>query len=140
MSAAGAAGGRRLGGSRVTEQVARIYLDEAFADGFESADVLLLGCTHYPLLKPLLRRLVPAHVTIVDSADSTARVVSQLLRQGLPKRSAEEERRGQASAEILRDRFSGKIPPPGCAISGKPDRGCRARGAEENRDINHEGH
>src|SRR5262249_8151183 len=38
----------------VTEQVASIYLDEAFADGFRKADVLLLGCTHYPLLKPLL--------------------------------------------------------------------------------------
>jgi glutamate racemase len=79
----------------VAEQVARIYLDEGFADGFDSADVLVLGCTHYPLLKPLLRRLVPAHVTIVDSADATARVVSQLLRQGLPKVSQEEERRGQ---------------------------------------------
>src|SRR6266851_4456725 len=46
----------------VAEQVARIYLDEAFADGFQSADVLVLGCTHYPLLKPLLRGLVPTHV------------------------------------------------------------------------------
>jgi glutamate racemase len=79
----------------VTEQVARIYLDEAFAEGFESADVLVLGCTHYPLLKSLLRRLVPAHVSIVDSADSTARVVSQLLRQGLPNVPNQEERRGK---------------------------------------------
>jgi glutamate racemase len=77
----------------VTEQVARIYLDEAFVNGFESADVLVLGCTHYPLLKSLLHRLVPAHVTIVDSADSTALVVSHLLRHGSPKPSAEEERR-----------------------------------------------
>ena len=78
----------------VAEQVARIYLDEAFANGFQSADVLVLGCTHYPLLKPLLHKLVPDHVSIVDSADSTARLVSQLLRQGLPKLSAAEERRG----------------------------------------------
>jgi glutamate racemase len=77
----------------VAEQVARIYLEEAFTDSFQSADVLVLGCTHYPLLKPLLHRLVPAHVTIVDSADSTARVVSQLLRQGLPKKSFGQERR-----------------------------------------------
>ena len=41
----------------VTEQVARIYLAEAFADGFHDADTLVLGCTHYPLLKPLLRRV-----------------------------------------------------------------------------------
>src|SRR5690242_839975 len=40
----------------VTEQVAHIYLDEIFGDGAGGADVLLLGCTHYPLLRPLLRR------------------------------------------------------------------------------------
>src|SRR5277367_4283890 len=61
----------------VTEQVAKIYLSEAFADdaGDSSADVLVLGCTHYPLIKPLLRRLAPEHVTIVDSAESTAQEV-----------------------------------------------------------------
>ena len=63
----------------VTEQVAGIYLREAFADGFASADVLLLGCTHYPLLKPLLSRLVPSQVTLVDSAESTAFAVRRLL-------------------------------------------------------------
>ena len=31
-----------------------IYLKEAFADEFKSADVLLLGCTHYPLIQPCL--------------------------------------------------------------------------------------
>src|SRR5579863_4517850 len=41
---------------RVTEQVARIYLKEAFAGPFRSADVLVLGCTHYPLIKPVLRK------------------------------------------------------------------------------------
>lgn len=77
----------------VAEQVARIYLDEAFGGNFTSADVLVLGCTHYPLLKPLLHRLVPEHITIVDSADSTAQVVSQLLHQGLPSTASDEERR-----------------------------------------------
>jgi glutamate racemase len=77
----------------VTEQVARIYLGEAFADGFADADVLVLGCTHYPLLKPLLRRVAPAHVNIVDSAESTARAVASHLPQLTPARSAEDERR-----------------------------------------------
>jgi glutamate racemase len=63
----------------VTEQVARIYLDEAFADGFRQADVLLLGCTHYPLLRPLLGRVAPKEVTIVDSAESTAHAVAEKL-------------------------------------------------------------
>ena len=65
----------------VTEQVARIYLEEAFGDGFHEADVLVLGCTHYPLLKPLLRRAAPEHVMIIDSAESTAQAVAKLLRR-----------------------------------------------------------
>ncbi|HYL14689.1 MAG TPA: glutamate racemase [Terriglobales bacterium] len=77
----------------VTEQVARIYLGEAFADGFQSADVLVLGCTHYPLLKPLLHRVVPPRVSIVDSAESTARVVAQRLSLAPVASSSEEERR-----------------------------------------------
>jgi glutamate racemase len=63
----------------VTEQVARIYLSEAFSEDSRDADVLLLGCTHYPLLKPLLRRVAPSHATIVDSAESTAHAVARQL-------------------------------------------------------------
>lgn len=66
----------------VTEQVANIYLREAFGDGASGADVLLLGCTHYPLLRGLLQRLVPAGVTIVDSAQSTAEAVAALTKAG----------------------------------------------------------
>jgi glutamate racemase len=64
----------------VTGEVAQIYLKEAFADGFRDADVLVLGCTHYPLIKPVLRRAAPDHVAIVDSAHSTASVVARLMR------------------------------------------------------------
>ena len=63
----------------VTEEVAGIYLNEAFADGFADADVLVLGCTHYPLIKPVLARTAPLHVTLVDSAHSTARVVAKQM-------------------------------------------------------------
>jgi glutamate racemase len=65
----------------VTEQVARIYLSEAFSgdEGEFGADVLVLGCTHYPLIKPLLRKVAPQHVTIVDSAESTAQAVARQL-------------------------------------------------------------
>src|SRR5438270_7522252 len=66
----------------VTEQVARIYLDEAFTDRFRSADILLLGCTHYPLLKTLLKRVVPDSVTLVDSAESMALAVLDLTASG----------------------------------------------------------
>ena len=77
----------------VTEQVARIYLAEAFGDGFQSADVLLLGCTHYPLLKPVLRRVAPQHVSIIDSAESTAQAVAKLLRRTPLIDPSEPERR-----------------------------------------------
>jgi glutamate racemase len=77
----------------VTEQIARIYLEEAFSDGFDDADVLVLGCTHYPLLKPLLRRVAPEHVSIVDSAESTAHVVADKLRMLSSRPSVEQERR-----------------------------------------------
>jgi glutamate racemase len=80
----------------VTKQVAGIYLGEAFQGEFEDADVLVLGCTHYPLLKPLLHRVAPAHVTIVDSAESTARAVASRLRALLPQvDDGEDERRAQ---------------------------------------------
>lgn len=61
----------------VTEQVAKIYLSEAMALASSKADVLVLACTHYPLIAPVLRRITPGHVQIVDSAQSTARVVKQ---------------------------------------------------------------
>ena len=77
----------------VTEQVARIYLAEAFADGFGDADTMVLGCTHYPLLKPLLHRVTPGHVCIVDSAESTARAVASRCQQLLPASSPDAERR-----------------------------------------------
>ncbi|MGD0989525.1 MAG: glutamate racemase [Candidatus Sulfotelmatobacter sp.] len=77
----------------VTEEVARIYLGEAFANGFGDADTLVLGCTHYPLIKTLLRRVAPGHVSIVDSAESTARVVAGQIGRLIPGDANSDERR-----------------------------------------------
>lgn len=63
----------------VTRQVAEIYLDEAFHGKDQRSDVLLLGCTHYPLIRPLLRKVVPREVAIVDSAESTAYALAHQL-------------------------------------------------------------
>jgi len=65
----------------VTEQVARIYLAEALKAASAHTDVLVLGCTHYPLIKDVLRRVLPASVAIVDSAESTAVAVVEELRE-----------------------------------------------------------
>ncbi|HEX6133120.1 MAG TPA: glutamate racemase [Longimicrobiales bacterium] len=42
-------------------------------------DVLILGCTHYPLLRPLIADVMGADVRLVDSAAETAREVAELL-------------------------------------------------------------
>jgi len=86
----------------VTEQVAKIYLSEAFADdaGDFNADVLVLGCTHYPLIKPLLRRMAPEHVEIVDSAESTAREVARQLQIGALPAAAQTRRERRGAAEL----------------------------------------
>jgi glutamate racemase len=44
------------------------------------ADTLVLGCTHYPLLRPALRRLIGSRrLRVVDSADTTAARVSRII-------------------------------------------------------------
>jgi glutamate racemase len=65
----------------VTLEVLRIYLIEALAEAPKAA-TLLLGCTHYPLLKPLLETTLQTlrhPLTIIDSADATARAVQALV-------------------------------------------------------------
>lgn len=68
----------------VTLEVLRIYLLEALEQA-PDANVLLLGCTHYPLLQPLLETTLknlhhPMH--IIDSAEATAREVAGLVPGG----------------------------------------------------------
>jgi len=71
----------------VAAAVARRYL-LALADEAPDVDVLVLGCTHYPLLRPLLQRVAGEvfgrEVTLVDSAQSMAEVAhGELERLGL---------------------------------------------------------
>lgn len=61
---------------KVTYLTARKYL-EPMADF--GADALVLGCTHYPLLKEVISRVVGEGVTLVDSATETANEVERLL-------------------------------------------------------------
>ena len=65
----------------IAEQLARHYLDPLFAnaDDAQKGDCLLLGCTHFPALTELLRRVAGAGAAIVDSATTTARAVEDLL-------------------------------------------------------------
>ena len=43
------------------------------------SDTLVLGCTHYPLLKPLLQRVMGPDVRLIDSGEETAAAVARVL-------------------------------------------------------------
>jgi glutamate racemase len=74
----------------VARAVARIYLNPLLK---RKVDTLVLGCTHYPLLKPALKKIV-GRVKLIDSAEETAKdVLGRLtkdgrLAQGRPSRTA----------------------------------------------------
>ena len=64
----------------VTRDVLRIYLREALE--ISTPDVVILGCTHYPLIAPLVASTLTelgSNATVVDSAGATAEVVARTL-------------------------------------------------------------
>ncbi len=60
----------------VTREVARIYLEPLRAEG---VDALILGCTHYPLLKGVLAATLGPDVQLVDLAAALAGEISSIL-------------------------------------------------------------
>ncbi|ETN95053.1 glutamate racemase [Zhouia amylolytica] len=54
------------------------YVDPMVKSG---ADSLVLGCTHYPYLIPLLKRIIPSSVNIVDSGPAVARQTKSVLQK-----------------------------------------------------------
>ncbi len=64
----------------VDNAIARAAL-EHYLEGVGEEDTILLGCTHFPVFKPLLTTLLPPQVQVVDSAAATARALQELLAQ-----------------------------------------------------------
>ena len=62
----------------ITEQVAERYLRPLLDAGI---DTLVLGCTHYPLLKAVLQRVAGPDVALVDSAEEVAEMVASGLEE-----------------------------------------------------------
>ena len=60
------------------ELIAREYLKPVQKSG---ADTVILGCTHYPLLKPVISRVLGKGITLVDSADTLAEAAQTFLAQ-----------------------------------------------------------
>ena len=70
----------------VTIEMLHLYLDPLIAEGI---DTLVLGCTHYPLLKKAIVEVVGDEIKLVDSAENCAASVRQLLSESQLENSAE---------------------------------------------------
>ncbi len=63
----------------ISELIAEEYLKNLKHSGI---DALVLGCTHYPLLKPVIRKIMGKDIILVDSAEETAIETSKVLNEG----------------------------------------------------------
>jgi glutamate racemase len=64
----------------IVEAVTHRYLDDLLiANPGDSPDTLVLGCTHFPVFAPVLRRVLGPGVTIVDSAATTAEALAAIV-------------------------------------------------------------
>ncbi|MNF77012.1 Glutamate racemase [compost metagenome] len=59
-----------------TRELLMEYVEPLLAEG---CDTLILGCTHYPFLRPLLHQLVPDSVSLIDTGAAVARQLQRLL-------------------------------------------------------------
>lgn len=62
----------------VTDQIIRRYLEKLLR---EEIDTLVLGCTHYPLLRDAIKKFVGPEIQLVDSAHNCALAVRELLKK-----------------------------------------------------------
>jgi glutamate racemase len=63
----------------VVEMTVKAYLSSLKQSGI---DTLILGCTHYPLLKKVIRKFMGSNVRLVDSAEEMAKEVKSALKKG----------------------------------------------------------
>lgn len=104
----------------VTAQVIEIYLNELRAEAAASGmnpDALVLGCTHYPLLRPLFEGAVQSGAKVIDSAEAVAQAAARQLSSSEamadPRASSETEIRCFATDSVekferLGSRFLGR--------------------------------
>ena len=79
----------------VTDEIARRYLSELIDSGI---DTLILGCTHYPLIRSTVGRIMGEKVCLVNPAYETARALKRLLEE----KGLENEKRPELGTELYR--------------------------------------
>jgi len=74
----------------ILEAMTRRYFGQYFQNTDDQPDCLLLGCTHFPPLAPVIQRVTGKEVQLMDSAETTAEAVAEeLTRLGIMRHSAE---------------------------------------------------
>ncbi len=74
--------------NQITRLVAEQYLEPVRQSG---ADTLILGCTHYPIIKEIIGRIMGGSVRLIDSGQEAARAAEALLnREGMANGSGKE--------------------------------------------------
>ncbi len=79
----------------VTDEIARRYLTELIDVGI---DTLILGCTHYPMIRSTVGKVMGDGVTLVNPAYETAKELKELLKE----KNLESEHRPELGTELYR--------------------------------------
>lgn len=61
---------------KITENIAKIYLQPLKKAG---CDVVILGCTHYPMLKKIIQKIAGRKIKLIDSAEEVSKDVKKIL-------------------------------------------------------------
>lgn len=88
---------------QIVTDIARRYLDPLMAEFPEGGpDCLVLGCTHFPVLAPAIRAVLPQGVRLIDSAETTAQCVRQeLCHRGLVREGNGPDQGGGGTARFF---------------------------------------
>ena len=86
-------------------------------------DTVILGCTHYPLIRPILQRVFGRGVTLVFSAEETAREAAETL----ARKGIENDAGARGDVSLPDDGGSRALPRDGTPLPPAPDRVGRAR-------------
>lgn len=65
--------------NEIASSVAKKVVYESLAPLVNKVDTLILGCTHYPLLRPIIQNVMGSNVKLIDSGAETVRDISVLL-------------------------------------------------------------
>jgi glutamate racemase len=94
----------------ITEEVLGIYIDELLQESRQAGlnpDTLVLGCTHYPLLRANIERKLPSGIRVIDSAQATAAQVASALATATPRAGQPPQRRFYATDSVNKFRSLG---------------------------------